>query len=206
MPALRSVASATWQALLKRGWAVDPLPSSTVGALPGKHSAFNIPRLWNINRPNSEERDAIWRIQIAKYKSDAGKFDVGALARASEGLTGAVILQAFIDALYQAFAEGKEPSTLTCSLVLGELVPLSRLMGEQLKALREGARGRAGWRQAGVRRVRNATGSLREAYSDPAWHVAGAVWVSVRLGEHRGLFFSHNAWRAYSYSSPGCAG
>jgi SpoVK/Ycf46/Vps4 family AAA+-type ATPase len=86
---------------------------------------------------------AIWRIQIAKCKRDAGKFDVAALARASEGLTGAEIEQAFIDALYQAFAEGKEPTTLTCSLVLGELVPLSRLMGEQLKALREWARGRA---------------------------------------------------------------
>jgi SpoVK/Ycf46/Vps4 family AAA+-type ATPase len=93
--------------------------------------------------PNPEERDAIWRIQIAKYKRDAGKFDVGALARASEGLTGAEIEQAFIDALYQAFAEGKEPTTLTCSLVLAELVPLSRLMSEQLKALREWARGRA---------------------------------------------------------------
>ena len=88
-------------------------------------------------------RAAIWRIQIAKYKRDAAKFDIGALARASEGLTGAEIEQAFIDALYQAFAEGQEPTTLMCSLVLGELVPLSRLMGEQLKALREWARGRA---------------------------------------------------------------
>ena len=96
-----------------------------------------------VDLPNPEEREAIWRIQIAKYKRDAGKFDVGALARASEGLTGAEIEQAFIDALYHAFAEGKEPTTLTCSMVLGELVPLSRLMGEQLKGLREWARGRA---------------------------------------------------------------
>jgi len=80
---------------------------------------------------------------VTKYKRDAGKFDVSALARASEGLTGAEIEQAFIGALYHAFAEGKEPTTLTCSLVLGELVALSRLTGEQLKALREWARGRA---------------------------------------------------------------
>jgi SpoVK/Ycf46/Vps4 family AAA+-type ATPase len=92
---------------------------------------------------NAEMRAAIWRTQITKYTRDAGKFDVGTLARASEGLTGAEVEQAFIDALYQAFAEGQEPTTLTCSLVLGELVPLSRLMGEQLKALREWARGRA---------------------------------------------------------------
>jgi SpoVK/Ycf46/Vps4 family AAA+-type ATPase len=54
----------------------------------------------------AEKRAAIWRIQIAKYKRDAAKFDIGALARASESLTGAEIEQAFIDALYQAFAEG----------------------------------------------------------------------------------------------------
>jgi len=101
-------------------------------------------------------RAAIWRIQIAKYKRDAAKFDIGALARASEGLTGAEIEQAFIDALYQAFAEGQEPTTLMCSLVLGELVPLSRLMGEQLKGCGSGHVAGRGWRRAGVRIVRSA--------------------------------------------------
>ena len=96
-----------------------------------------------VDLPNTAEREAIWRIQIGKHKRDAGKFDVGALARASEGLTGAEIEQAFVDALYAAFAEHKEPTTLTCSMVLGELVPLSQLMGEQIKALREWSRGRA---------------------------------------------------------------
>ena len=45
--------------------------------------------------------------------------------------------QAFIDALRHAFAEDKEPTTLTYALAPGALVPLSRLIGEQRKALRE---------------------------------------------------------------------
>lgn len=57
--------------------------------------------------------------------------------------TGAEIEQAFIDALYAAFAEGREPTTLAVSLVLNDLVPLSRLMGEQIQALRTWAKGRA---------------------------------------------------------------
>ena len=44
--------------------------------------------------------------------------------------------QAFIDALRHAFAEDKEPTTLTYALAPGALVPLSRLIGEQRKALR----------------------------------------------------------------------
>ena len=37
----------------------------------------------------------------------------------------------------------REPTTLAVSLVLNELVPLARLMGEQIQALRTWAKGRA---------------------------------------------------------------
>ena len=96
-----------------------------------------------VDLPGKTERQAIWAIQIRKYGRDPAKFDVQALAKATEGLTGAEIEQAFIDALYAAFAEGREPTTLAVSLALNELVPLSRLMGEQLQALRTWAKGRA---------------------------------------------------------------
>jgi SpoVK/Ycf46/Vps4 family AAA+-type ATPase len=96
-----------------------------------------------VDLPTQEERVAIWRIQIAKYGRKPERFDVTQLAKVTEGLTGAEIEQAFIDALYAAFSQGKEPSDLTISMVLNDLVPLSKLMGDQISALRKWAKGRA---------------------------------------------------------------
>jgi hypothetical protein len=61
----------------------------------------------------------------------------------TEGWTGSEIEQAFIDALYHAFSRQEEPTDLSLMLQLGELVPLSRLMAEQITALRAWAKGRA---------------------------------------------------------------
>jgi len=63
-----------------------------------------------VDLPNADEREAIWRIQIAKYGRKPDRFDVTRLARETEGLTGSEIEQAFIDALYAAFSTGKEPT------------------------------------------------------------------------------------------------
>ncbi len=99
--------------------------------------------LFFVDLPNQAEREAIWRIQIAKYRRDHEKFDVAALARAAEGFTGSEIEQAFIDAMYASYADGNEPTDLAVSLVLNDLVPLSKLMAEQITALRTWAKGRA---------------------------------------------------------------
>lgn len=96
-----------------------------------------------VDLPTQEEREAIWRIQIAKYGRKPERFDVTQLAKTTEGLTGAEIEQAFVDALYAAFSQSKEPSDLTISMVLNDLVPLSKLMGDQISALRKWAKGRA---------------------------------------------------------------
>lgn len=99
--------------------------------------------LFFVDLPNTAERQAIWKIQIGKYGRDPAKFDITMLAKATEGFTGSEIEQAFIDALYAAFADSKEPSDLTVSMVLNEQVPLSRLMAEQIDGLRRWAQGRA---------------------------------------------------------------
>jgi hypothetical protein len=65
------------------------------------------------------------------------------LARASDGLTGSEIEQLFIDAMHEAFSRRQEPTDLSIALLLNELVPLSRLMAEQIDALRKWAKGRA---------------------------------------------------------------
>jgi len=96
-----------------------------------------------VDLPNQEERQKIWEIQIAKYGRKPADFDIDGLAGASEGYTGSEIEQAFIDALYAAFSAGKEPGTLDVSMAISEQVPLSKLMAEQITALRRWAKGRA---------------------------------------------------------------
>src|SRR5258708_3817907 len=57
--------------------------------------------------------------------------------------TGSEIENVFIEALYSAFDDDKEPTDLTIAQVLTEFVPLSKLMAEQIAGLRNWAKGRA---------------------------------------------------------------
>ncbi len=99
--------------------------------------------LFFVDLPDDAERESIWRLQIAKYGRDAANFDVQQLAKASEGFTGSEIEQAFIDALHEAFSRRDEPADLSVMMQVQQVVPLSRLMTEQITALRQWAKGRA---------------------------------------------------------------
>jgi SpoVK/Ycf46/Vps4 family AAA+-type ATPase len=99
--------------------------------------------LFFVDLPNQQEREAIWEIQIANYGRDPKQFDIVQLGRATEGLTGSEIENAFVEALYLAFDNGKEPTDLDIAGMLTEFVPLSKLMAEQINALRQWSRGRA---------------------------------------------------------------
>jgi len=99
--------------------------------------------IFSVDLPNESERQAIWRIQIEKYHRDPGAFDVQSLAAQTEGLTGSEIEQVFIDSLYEAFNGEMEPTDLTVIAQLRNLVPLSKLMKEQITGLRSWAKGRA---------------------------------------------------------------
>jgi SpoVK/Ycf46/Vps4 family AAA+-type ATPase len=99
--------------------------------------------LFFVDLPSQEEREAIWRIQISKYARSHEKFDVAQLAKATEGLTGSEIEQLFIDALHEAFCRRDEPTDLSIAMLVTDVVPLSRLMSEQIDALRKWAKGRA---------------------------------------------------------------
>ena len=100
-------------------------------------------QMFFVDLPTGEERQEIWKIQVAKHGRDAKDFDVVQLARASDGLTGSEIEAVFVESLYQGFDEGREPTDLTIAQVLTEFVPLSKTMAEQIGALRTWARGRA---------------------------------------------------------------
>jgi SpoVK/Ycf46/Vps4 family AAA+-type ATPase len=102
-----------------------------------------IDELFFVDLPNQAEREAIWTIQVQKYGRNPREYDLVQLARATEGLTGSEIENVFVDALFHAFDENKEPTDLTIALVLNDFVPLSKLMAEQITVLRNWAKGRA---------------------------------------------------------------
>jgi SpoVK/Ycf46/Vps4 family AAA+-type ATPase len=99
--------------------------------------------LFFVDLPSQPEREAIWNIQIARHGRKPKEFDTTQLARATDGLTGSEIEAVFVEALYQAFDDGEEPTDLAVAGVLTEFVPLSKTMAEQIAGLRSWARGRA---------------------------------------------------------------
>ena len=96
-----------------------------------------------VDLPNVSEREDIWEIQIAKLNREPEDFDTRQLAKVTDGLTGSEIEAVFIEALYQAFDDGKEPTDLTVARVLTEFVPLSKTMAEQITGMRNWETGRA---------------------------------------------------------------
>jgi AAA+ superfamily predicted ATPase len=100
-------------------------------------------QLFFIDLPTREERELVWEIQITKYARQPEVFNVSQLAKVTEGFTGSEIEQVFIEGLYRAFDREQEPNDLTIGEVLVDFVPLSKLMAEQMSALRTWAKGRA---------------------------------------------------------------
>ena len=99
--------------------------------------------LFFVDLPTKEEREAIWQIQIEKFGREAAAFDLPQLANSTEGCTGSEIEQVFVEALYRAFDRDEDPTDLTIGTALVDFVPLSKLMGESITALRTWAKGRA---------------------------------------------------------------
>jgi AAA+ superfamily predicted ATPase len=92
-----------------------------------------------VDLPAVPTRMDIFTIHLRKRKQDPAKFDLKALAGATEGFSGAEIEQCVVSGLYAAFAAN---TTLTTPLLVAEIGrtrPLSRTMAERLTELREWA-------------------------------------------------------------------
>jgi SpoVK/Ycf46/Vps4 family AAA+-type ATPase len=112
-----------------------------------------------VDLPTEEEREEIFRIHIVRRGRDPEAFRVDELVEASKEFSGAEIEQAIISALYDAFYAGNELTTEHVLEALGQTVPLSKTMDEQLNRLRTWADGRA--RHASVARVEKKEQELR---------------------------------------------
>ena len=109
-----------------------------------------------VDLPDALERAQIWDIVIQRHKRRPTDFDTVVLARACEQFTGAEIEAVFIDAMHEAYAEGKEPGPKEILEAMTRCVPLAQLMDGQIAALRHWAKGRA--REAASRITPSRTG------------------------------------------------
>ena len=95
-----------------------------------------------VDLPNLDARAQIFSIHLKRRGRNPAKFDIAALAQASEGFSGAEIEQAVIAALHDAFSAKGELTTAQIVETLANSPPISVTMAERIDALRAWAHGR----------------------------------------------------------------
>ena len=89
-----------------------------------------------VDLPGPEVRREVFALHLRKRQFDPAAFDLDALAKASEGYSGAEIEQAIVSALYAAHAASAPLSDFALRAELKQTRPLSVLMAEKVDALR----------------------------------------------------------------------
>jgi hypothetical protein len=96
-----------------------------------------------VDLPGAEVRSALFALHLKKRGRNAAGFDLGALATASDGFSGAEIEQSIVAGLYTAFGLKQQLST---EILLGEIrgtQPLSVTRAEDIAETRAWAKSRA---------------------------------------------------------------
>jgi hypothetical protein len=96
-----------------------------------------------VDLPNEEERKEILSIHLERNGLDPAAYDLILLASATRNWNGAEIEQAVKSAVITGHARGQEVAQNHLLSAFGKIIPLSRTMEEQLKAIRSWARTRA---------------------------------------------------------------
>ena len=99
--------------------------------------------VWNVDLPHATEREAIWKIHIAKRNRNPLDFDIRALADATDGFSGRQIEQVWLKAMTAAFNERREPTTIDAHAASIATIPTSKTMATQIEARRRRLEGRA---------------------------------------------------------------
>ena len=89
-----------------------------------------------VDLPDEATRREIFSIHLAKRSQPPERFDLDALAAASEGFSGSEIEQAIVAALYTAFSSSGDLSDATVMAEIESTRPLSKMMAEKVAALR----------------------------------------------------------------------
>jgi hypothetical protein len=89
-----------------------------------------------VDLPSAAEREDIFRIHLALRKQDPSRFDLAALAAATDGFSGAEIEQTVVAALYRAL-QHKQPLTVDAIIAAARsTVPLCVARAEDVAAVR----------------------------------------------------------------------
>ncbi len=99
--------------------------------------------LFFVDLPSLDERREILALHLLRRGRDPGRLDLAALAGLCADYSGAELEQVVVGGLHRAFALSRELETADLRRVAQDLVPLFRTYEEQIKGLREWARGRA---------------------------------------------------------------
>ncbi len=95
-----------------------------------------------VDLPDPQVRAAILAIHLENRDLAPDNFDIGALAGAMQGFSGAEVEQAIVAALYAAHAKKQALATKHIMDEIGLTKPLSVVMSEQIDALRQWSAGR----------------------------------------------------------------
>ena len=96
-----------------------------------------------VDLPTAEVRGTLFALHLKKRGRDASAFDLGKLAAACDGFSGAEIEQAIIAGLYTAFSVKQQ---LTTEILIAEIKstqPLSVTRAEEVQSIRDWAKTRA---------------------------------------------------------------
>jgi AAA+ superfamily predicted ATPase len=96
-----------------------------------------------VDLPRSRERAEIFQIHLRKRRRDPAAFDLHVMVGASEGFSGAEIEQALVSAMHDSFFDDREVNTQDIVQALGNTVPISRTMRENVDTIRRWAADRA---------------------------------------------------------------
>jgi ATP-dependent 26S proteasome regulatory subunit len=95
-----------------------------------------------VDLPDAAARAAILGVHARRRAVQLTDRELAALAARAEGFSGAELEQAIVAALYAAHAEDRAITAADVAAEIAATRPLSVVMGEQVQALREWARGR----------------------------------------------------------------
>jgi ATPases of the AAA+ class len=115
--------------------AIDRLPPELV-----RKGRFD--ELFFVDLPDQVVRMDIFRIHLVRRELEVEQFDLGELAEAADGFSGAEIEQAVVGAFYAAQARQKAVDQTLLLEEIRRTAPLSVVMAEELAALRQWADGR----------------------------------------------------------------
>jgi hypothetical protein len=99
--------------------------------------------VWFVDLPDFDERRAILAAAIREKRRDPAVIDLDDVAMATDRLTGSEIASLVPDAMFIAFADGREFTTADLLVARKSVVPLSETAKSKIEAMRTWANGRA---------------------------------------------------------------